>query len=79
MNPVAPDRRFAIDLIRMADHIAAQFDHRPPPAAAESVAAHLRQFWTAAMTAGLAGAVAEDEVEVHPAVRRAVRLLGDTA
>jgi hypothetical protein len=75
VTPPSFDPAFAAALVRMAEHVAAQFNHRPPSEAAESVAAHLRQFWTDDMLTELASALVEDRQQAHAAVGRAVQLL----
>lgn len=54
--------------VRMANDIAAQFRHLPDGAAADSIAAHLRQFWDPRMRAQLLEAVAADADSLDPLV-----------
>jgi formate dehydrogenase subunit delta len=59
------------DITRMANQIAAQFRHLPEPAAAESVATHLRMFWDPSMRAELHRHLAAGGTGLDPLVRTA--------
>ena len=64
--------------IRMANHIAAHFDHRPPAEAAEELADHIRLFWEERMRADLLAQIADgvDEDDgIDPIVIAAAELL----
>ncbi len=58
--------------VRLANDIALQFAHLPPPQAAEAVANHLRLFWDPRMRTQLLSDSGDD---LHPAAADAARLL----
>lgn len=62
-------------VVRLVNDVAAQFTHRPPDAAAEEVAVHLRTFWEPRMRAALAAHVAAGGVGLEPLAARAAGLL----
>jgi formate dehydrogenase subunit delta len=55
-------------VVRLANDIARQFAHLPPPEAAQAVAAHLHQFWEPRMLTALAEEVAHDPERLDPLV-----------
>ena len=59
-------------VVRLANDIARQFAHLPPPAAAPAVGAHLRQFWDPRMLADLTREVADDPDRLDPLVLAAL-------
>lgn len=64
--------------IRMANHIASHFHHRPRAEAAEEVADHIRLFWEERMRARLLAEIADgigDDGGVDPIVIDAAELL----
>jgi formate dehydrogenase subunit delta len=56
------------DVLRMANHIARQFDHLPPAEARVALTAHLRSFWDPAMRRDLLSWVAAEPSQLHPTV-----------
>jgi formate dehydrogenase subunit delta len=61
--------------VRLVNDIAAQFQHRPPEEAAESVANHLRSFWDPRMRAALLAHVEAGGPGLDPLAVRAAELL----
>ena len=61
--------------IRLANEIAIQFHHLPPPEAAAAIANHLRMFWDPRMRAELLTRAETDQSALDPLVLDAVRLL----
>jgi formate dehydrogenase subunit delta len=56
------------DIVRMANHIARQFDHLPPAQARAALANHLNSFWDPAMRRDLLREVAAEPSMLHPTV-----------
>jgi formate dehydrogenase subunit delta len=64
----------AVDLIRMANQIAANFAAHEEAEAVEAIANHLRQFWEPRMREELLAVVAEGQAEgLLPQVRDALQ------
>ncbi|MFC5176015.1 formate dehydrogenase subunit delta [Nocardioides taihuensis] len=59
-------------VVRLANDIARQFAHLPPPEAARAVAAHLDQFWEPRMRTALVEEVATDPDRLDPLVLAAL-------
>ena len=59
-------------VVRLANDIARQFAHLPPPEAAQAVAAHLHQFWDPRMLTDLSQEVAADPDRLDPLVLAAL-------
>lgn len=60
---------------RMANDIAAQFHHKPPEEAAETIASHLRRFWAPAMVRDLITNADSGTADLDPLVVKAVEIL----
>jgi formate dehydrogenase subunit delta len=56
------------DVVRMANHIARQFDHLPATQARAALATHLNSFWDPAMRRNLLRCVAAEPSKLHPTV-----------
>jgi formate dehydrogenase subunit delta len=62
--------------VRLANDIAAQFQHLPPDRAAQAVADHLRTFWEPRMTRALRDLVQQGEQgDLDPIALAATALL----
>lgn len=61
--------------VRLANDVAAQFEHRAPEDAAQAVAEHLRAFWEPRMLTALYAHVDADGPGLDPVARRAAALL----
>ena len=64
-------------VMRLAHEIAAQFGHRPLPAAAEEIAHHIRMFWDPRMRAQLMDQVGQAGTHCDPKIAAAADLLRD--
>lgn len=62
-------------LIRMANQIAAEFDHQQPGNAAEATYDHLWHFWDPRMTAAIVAHAADGGAGLSPPALAAVRRL----
>lgn len=59
-------------LVRMANQIAANLAYLPPTEAADTVAGHLRSFWTPAMRVALQRLATDEPASLDPLVLAAV-------
>lgn len=65
-------------IAKLANDIAAQFTYQPDSVGAESVAAHIRRFWTPGMCADLVGLAASPDCGLEPLAMAAAGLLAST-
>jgi formate dehydrogenase subunit delta len=66
-------------LIYMANQIAANFAAQGEAKAVSAIADHIRKFWDPAMRRKFLALADKPGVELHPYLRKAVRLLVQTA
>jgi formate dehydrogenase subunit delta len=62
-------------VVRLANDIAAQFQHLPPDDAAAEVANHIRRFWDPRMRVALLELADREQAELDAGVIAAVRVL----